>query len=143
MKNKVIIALDVSSRDKALHLVKDLHDSAGMFKVGNQLFTAGGPQIVRDIVAVLNRICAGVNRSLYAGSVNCVDSDFQVLAVGFVDHGREFRQRDVISGSNLYYVDILKNILSNCLAGPIRPIYRQKFLLQDGVCKRGIETLDI
>src|SRR4051812_28176734 len=50
MKNKVIIALDVSSRDKALHLVNELNASVGMFKVGSQLFTAGGPQIVRDIV---------------------------------------------------------------------------------------------
>src|SRR5262245_16757400 len=51
MKEKVIIALDVSSQEEALHLVKDLRDSVGMFKVGSQLFTACGPQIVRDIVA--------------------------------------------------------------------------------------------
>jgi orotidine-5'-phosphate decarboxylase len=51
MKEKVIIALDVSSREEAMHLVKDLHDTVGMFKVGSQLFTACGPQIVRDIVA--------------------------------------------------------------------------------------------
>ena len=51
MKEKVIIALDVSSREEAMHLVKDLRDMVGMFKVGSQLFTACGPQIVRDIVA--------------------------------------------------------------------------------------------
>ena len=51
MKEKVIIALDVSSREEAMHLVKDLRDTVGMFKVGSQLFTACGPQIVRDIVA--------------------------------------------------------------------------------------------
>jgi len=51
MKEKVIIALDVSSREEAMHLVKDLRDTVGMFKVGSQLFTAYGPQIVRDIVA--------------------------------------------------------------------------------------------
>jgi orotidine-5'-phosphate decarboxylase len=51
MKDKIIIALDVSSRDEAMHLVKELRDTVGMFKVGSQLFTACGPQIVRDIVA--------------------------------------------------------------------------------------------
>lgn len=51
MKEKIIIALDVSSREQALHLAKELQGHVGMFKVGNQLFTACGPQIVRDIIA--------------------------------------------------------------------------------------------
>jgi orotidine-5'-phosphate decarboxylase len=52
MKNKkLIIALDVETPAKALDLVKQLHSVAGMFKVGSQLFTAAGPQIVRDIIA--------------------------------------------------------------------------------------------
>jgi len=51
MKEKIIIARDVSSREEAMHLVKDLRDTVGMFKIGSQLFTACGPQIVRDIVA--------------------------------------------------------------------------------------------
>ena len=52
MKNKkLIIALDVETPTKALDLVKELHSVAGMFKVGSQLFTAAGPQIVRDILA--------------------------------------------------------------------------------------------
>src|ERR1051326_6644386 len=52
MKNeKLIIALDVETPTKALDLVKQLHSVAGMFKVGSQLFTAAGPQIVRDILA--------------------------------------------------------------------------------------------
>src|SRR4029079_1016008 len=38
-------------RDQALNLAKELHGHVGMFKVGNQLFTACGPQIVRDIIA--------------------------------------------------------------------------------------------
>ena len=51
MKNKkLIIALDVETPTKALDLVKQLHNVAGMFKVGSQLFTAAGPQIVRDII---------------------------------------------------------------------------------------------
>jgi orotidine-5'-phosphate decarboxylase len=52
MKNeKLIVALDVETAGKALDLVKQLHSVAGMFKVGSQLFTSVGPQIVRDILA--------------------------------------------------------------------------------------------
>ena len=50
-KDKLIIALDVETPAKALELVKQLHSVAGMFKVGSQLFTAAGPQIVHNILA--------------------------------------------------------------------------------------------
>lgn len=50
-KDKLIVALDVES-SKALDLVKELRSVAAMFKVGSQLFTAVGPQIVRDIIAL-------------------------------------------------------------------------------------------
>ena len=50
-KDKLIVALDVETTDKALALVDELRDVAGMFKVGSQLFTAAGPQIIRDIIA--------------------------------------------------------------------------------------------
>jgi orotidine-5'-phosphate decarboxylase len=50
--NKLIIALDVETPAKALDLVRELHDVAGMFKIGSQLFTQAGPQIVKDIIAL-------------------------------------------------------------------------------------------
>jgi len=56
MKDKLIIALDVETPTAALDLVKQLHSVAGMFKVGSQLFTAAGPQIVRDILAHDSRV---------------------------------------------------------------------------------------
>ncbi len=50
MNRKVIVALDVSSRDQALHLFKQLRDLAGLFKVGSQLFMSAGPSIVQEII---------------------------------------------------------------------------------------------
>ena len=55
-KDKLIVALDVETPDKALALVKQLRDSAGMFKVGSQLFTSAGPKIVRDILALDSKV---------------------------------------------------------------------------------------
>jgi len=56
MKDKVIIALDVSSREQALHSVRELHDLCGMFKVGSQLFMAVGAPIVREIIDLGGRV---------------------------------------------------------------------------------------
>jgi len=55
-KDKLIIALDVDTPSKALDLVHELHGVAGMFKVGSQLFTTAGPQIVRDIIALDSKV---------------------------------------------------------------------------------------
>lgn len=50
MKARILIALDISSREKALDLVRELKPLTGMFKVGSQLFMAAGPAIVKDII---------------------------------------------------------------------------------------------
>jgi orotidine-5'-phosphate decarboxylase len=48
--DKLIVALDVDTPGRALSLAKELTNVAGMFKIGSQLFTLAGPQIVKDIV---------------------------------------------------------------------------------------------
>ena len=55
-KNKLIVALDVDSAAHALDLFETLRDVVGMFKIGSQLFTAAGPDIVRQIVARGGRV---------------------------------------------------------------------------------------
>ncbi|MBI2149499.1 MAG: orotidine-5'-phosphate decarboxylase [Acidobacteria bacterium] len=56
MNAKIIVALDVSSREQALGLVKALLDLAGMFKVGSRLFMAAGPAIVGEIQAAGSKV---------------------------------------------------------------------------------------
>jgi len=56
MKQKICLALDVSTRREALDLVKPLHDLTGMFKVGMQLFTAEGPSLVMEIIEAGGRV---------------------------------------------------------------------------------------
>ena len=50
-RNKLIVALDVPTAAEARRLVDMLTGIVGMFKIGSQLFTAAGPEMVRDIVA--------------------------------------------------------------------------------------------
>jgi orotidine-5'-phosphate decarboxylase len=51
-----IIALDVATAAEALDLVERLGDAVGFYKVGSPLFTAAGPQIVREIRARDKRV---------------------------------------------------------------------------------------
>lgn len=48
--DRLIVALDVSSAAAAQRIVAALGDSAQIYKVGMQLYTAEGPQVVRDLV---------------------------------------------------------------------------------------------
>jgi len=55
-RQHLIVALDVSSAAAARKIVAAVGDSASTYKVGMQLYTAEGPQIVRELVASGRRI---------------------------------------------------------------------------------------
>jgi orotidine-5'-phosphate decarboxylase len=48
---RIIVALDLPDRAAALKLIEQLRGVITAFKVGNQLFTAEGPELVREIVS--------------------------------------------------------------------------------------------
>jgi len=50
-RDRLIVALDVSSATQARQIVQSIGEFASTYKVGKQLFTAEGPQIVRDLVS--------------------------------------------------------------------------------------------
>jgi len=49
--SKIIVALDVPSKKEALSLVEQLRDQISFFKIGLQLYTAEGPEMVRAVLA--------------------------------------------------------------------------------------------
>ncbi len=55
-RERLIVALDVSSAAAAQKIVAAVGDSALTYKVGMQLYTAEGPQLVRDLVASGRRV---------------------------------------------------------------------------------------
>src|SRR6516165_3642473 len=55
-RERLIVALDVSTAAAAQKIVAAVGDSALTYKVGMQLYTAVGPQIVRDLVAAGRRV---------------------------------------------------------------------------------------
>src|SRR5438105_7119887 len=48
-RDRLIVAVDISSRDEILSLADELHGIAGTFKIGLQAFISNGPSIVREI----------------------------------------------------------------------------------------------
>jgi orotidine-5'-phosphate decarboxylase len=55
-KDRIVLALDVDNDQEALDIVDELKDVVGTFKVGHQLFTAYGPDIVRRIIGRGGRV---------------------------------------------------------------------------------------
>jgi orotidine-5'-phosphate decarboxylase len=49
MRNPIIAALDVPSAEKALELARQIAPAVGAFKIGKELFTAVGPDIVKRV----------------------------------------------------------------------------------------------
>src|SRR5450755_5159469 len=51
MRNPIIAALDVPTAEQALQLAEQIAPAVGAFKIGSELFTAAGPDIVKKIRA--------------------------------------------------------------------------------------------
>src|SRR5881392_2412398 len=49
--DKIIVALDVPTQERALELVEQLRREISFFKIGLQLYTAEGPEIVRAVLS--------------------------------------------------------------------------------------------
>ncbi len=49
MQNPIIAALDVATAEHALKLAREIAPAVGAFKVGSELFTAAGPDVVRRV----------------------------------------------------------------------------------------------
>lgn len=56
VRDRLIVALDVPGADEARRLVDRLTGHVGLFKVGQQLFTAAGPGFVRELVGRGERV---------------------------------------------------------------------------------------
>src|SRR5438093_6289102 len=54
--DKIIVALDVATSEKALGLVEELRGEISFFKIGFQLYTAEGPEVVRAVLSTGARV---------------------------------------------------------------------------------------
>ena len=54
--DKIIVALDVATKKNTLELVEQLRSEISFFKIGLQLYTAEGPEIVRAVLSTGARV---------------------------------------------------------------------------------------
>jgi orotidine-5'-phosphate decarboxylase len=55
-RKRIILALDVASRKEALKILQRFRDHLDIFKVGHELFTSTGPEIIEDITSMGKKV---------------------------------------------------------------------------------------
>jgi orotidine-5'-phosphate decarboxylase len=84
-KDRLIVALDVPTAAEARALVERLAGRVGMFKVGSQLFTAAGPDFVRELTARREKVFLDLKYHDIPNTVANAVSEACQLGVSFVD----------------------------------------------------------
>lgn len=93
-KDRIILALDVDTLDEAKQLVNDLRDYVGIFKVGLQLFTAVGPEIVKFIHDEGAQV-------FFDGKFHDIPNTVEKAATNIVKNGATFFNVHAMGGSKM------------------------------------------
>jgi orotidine-5'-phosphate decarboxylase len=83
-RQRLIVALDVSSAAAAQKIVATVGDSALTYKVGMQLYTAEGPQVVRGLVASGRRVFLDLKYHDISNTVGAAVSEAAKLGVSML-----------------------------------------------------------
>jgi orotidine-5'-phosphate decarboxylase len=83
-RQRLIVALDVSTAAAAQKIVAAVGDSALTYKVGMQLYTAEGPQVVRDLVASGRRVFLDLKYHDIPNTVGAAVSEAAKLGVSML-----------------------------------------------------------
>jgi orotidine-5'-phosphate decarboxylase len=83
-RGRLIVALDVSTSAAAQKIVAAVGDSALTYKIGMQLYTAEGPQIVRDLVSSGRRVFLDLKYHDIPNTVGAAVSEAAKLGVSML-----------------------------------------------------------
>ena len=83
-RQRLIVALDVSTAAAAQKIVAAVGDSALTYKVGMQLYTAVGPQVVRDLVVSGRRVFLDLKYHDIPNTVGAAVSEAEKLGVSML-----------------------------------------------------------
>jgi len=83
-RQRLIVALDVSTAAAAQKIVAAVGDSALTYKVGMQLYTAVGPQIVRELVAAGRRVFLDLKYHDIPNTVGAAVAEAEKLGVSML-----------------------------------------------------------
>jgi orotidine-5'-phosphate decarboxylase len=165
---RLLVALDVETGDRALRLASALKGLAGGYKIGTRLFTLEGPTLVRELVSrgervfldlkfhdIPNTVAQAIESAVHTGAwmVNVHASGGVPMMEGAVKAGRETAQRLGQSRPLLIAVTVLTSMNSEVLReiGVQRPMLEQVVALakmtqaagMDGVVASAREATEI
>lgn len=83
-RQRLIVALDVSSAGAAQKIVAAVGDSALTYKVGMQLYTAEGPQVVKDLIASGRQVFLDLKYHDIPNTVGAAVAEAAKLGVGML-----------------------------------------------------------
>jgi orotidine-5'-phosphate decarboxylase len=83
-RQRLIVALDVSSAAAARQIVATLGESVLIYKVGMQLYTAEGPAVVRDLVASGRQVFLDLKYHDIPNTVTCAVHEASRLGVSML-----------------------------------------------------------
>ena len=166
--DKLLVALDVDTRQRALELASVLKGLAGGYKIGTRLFTLEGPGLVRELVSrgervfldlkfhdIPNTVAQAVESAVQTGAwmINVHASGGIPMMEGAVKAGRETAQRLGQPPPLLIAVTVLTSMNEQVLReiGVHRPMLDQVVALatltqaagMDGVVASAQETAEI
>lgn len=94
--DKLVLPLDVNSLDEAKQLVMELKDYVGVFKVGLQLFTSVGPDIIKLIQGEGKEI-------FFDGKFHDIPNTVAKASANLVKHGVTFFNIHITGGSKMIH----------------------------------------
>lgn len=93
-RDKLVLPLDVNTMEEARELVKELKDHVGVFKVGLQLFTSVGPDIIKMIQDEGREI-------FFDGKFHDIPNTVAKASANLVKHGVTFFNIHITGGSKM------------------------------------------
>ncbi len=93
-KEKLVLALDVNTLDEAKELVYDLKDYVGTFKIGLQLFTSQGPEVIKLIHGEGGKI-------FFDGKFHDIPNTVAKASASLIQHGITFFNMHITGGSKM------------------------------------------
>ena len=93
-RDRIVLALDVNTLEEAKELVFELKDYVGVFKVGLQLFTSVGPEIIKMI--------QGEGREIFFdGKFHDIPNTVAKASANLIKHGVTFFNIHTVGGSKM------------------------------------------
>ena len=94
-RDRLIVALDVPGATQARQIVQSLGDAVTTYKVGKQLFTAEGPQLVRELVSSGRKVFLDLKYHDIPNTVAAAVKAAAELGVTMLNVHASGRQQDV------------------------------------------------